>query len=168
MAGNQIWQFGSMPFNCQIKIHQIFFHVHVRMAIPYHTAKFKSANNVVWGKTAKFNDDHIFPAIWYFLPLSLPPPENLDLNLFLPPPPPPLSLSFSLPPCSTYLSYCLVNLHGFLWYLSPHSILHVNNMIVKCLISQAKFLPSLCNVMCMVMCTIMRLHATIKNMTGKF
>ena len=48
-----------MPFNCQIKIHLFFFRVHVHMAIPYHTTKFKSTNsvkNVVWGKTAKFND----------------------------------------------------------------------------------------------------------------
>ena len=33
------------------------------MAIPYHTAKFKSANsakNIIWGKTAKFNDRQYF------------------------------------------------------------------------------------------------------------
>ena len=54
-----------MPFNCQIKIRQFFFSVrmYIIMAIPYHTAKFKSANsvkNVVWGKTAKFNDRQYF------------------------------------------------------------------------------------------------------------
>ena len=52
-----------MPFNCQNKIRQIFCRVHVRMVIPYHTAKFESANsvkNVVWGKTAKFNDRQYF------------------------------------------------------------------------------------------------------------
>ena len=35
----------------------------VHMAIPYHTVKFKSAGsvkNVVWGKTAKFNDRQYF------------------------------------------------------------------------------------------------------------
>ena len=40
-----------------------FFRVHVHMAIPYHTAKFKSTNsvkNVIWGKTAKFNDRQYF------------------------------------------------------------------------------------------------------------
>ena len=52
-----------MRLNCQIKIRQIFFRVHVCMVIPYHTAKFKSTNsvkNVVWGKTAKFNDRQYF------------------------------------------------------------------------------------------------------------
>ena len=49
-----------MPFNHQIKIRQIFICVHVRMAILYHTARFKSANNIVWGKTAKFNDRQYF------------------------------------------------------------------------------------------------------------
>ena len=39
-------KFGGMPFNHQIKIRQIFFRMHVRMAIPYHTAKLKSANSV--------------------------------------------------------------------------------------------------------------------------
>ena len=52
-----------MPFNRQIKIRLFFSRVHVHMAIPYHTTKFKSANsvkNVVWGKTAKFNDHQYF------------------------------------------------------------------------------------------------------------
>ena len=47
-----------MPFN-----RQIFICVHVRMAISYHTARFKSTNgvkNIVWGKTAKFNDHQYF------------------------------------------------------------------------------------------------------------
>ena len=35
-------KFGSMPLNRQIKIRQIFLCMHVRMVIPYHTAKFKS------------------------------------------------------------------------------------------------------------------------------
>ena len=35
-----------MPFNRQIEIRQKFFRVHVHMVIPYHTAKFKSANSV--------------------------------------------------------------------------------------------------------------------------
>ena len=42
---------------------QIFFHMHIRMAIPYHNAKFKSANsvkNVVWDQTAKLNDHQYF------------------------------------------------------------------------------------------------------------
>ena len=46
-----------------IKIRQISFRVHVRMAIPYQTAKFKSNNsvkNVVWAQTAKFNDRQYF------------------------------------------------------------------------------------------------------------
>ena len=43
----KIWQFGSMPF----KICQIFHCVHVRMVIPYHTAKFQFTI--------------IFLAIWY-------------------------------------------------------------------------------------------------------
>ena len=52
-----------MPLNCQIKIRQIFFCMRVRMAIPYHTAKFESKNsvkNIVWGQTAKFNDHQYF------------------------------------------------------------------------------------------------------------
>ena len=52
-----------MPLNRQIKIRQNFFRMHVRMAIPYHTAKFKSTNcvkNVVLGQTAKFNDRQYF------------------------------------------------------------------------------------------------------------
>ena len=39
------------------------FHVRVHIAIPYHTATFKSVNsvkNVVWGKTTKFNDRQYF------------------------------------------------------------------------------------------------------------
>ena len=36
--------FGSIPFN-----RQNFYHMHIRMAIPYHTAKFNTINN--WGQT---------------------------------------------------------------------------------------------------------------------
>ena len=35
----KIWQFGGMPFNHQIKFHQIFFCVHVCVAILHYTAK---------------------------------------------------------------------------------------------------------------------------------
>ena len=52
-----------MSLNRQIKICQNFVRVHVNITISYHTAKFKSANsvkNVVWGKTAKFNDRQYF------------------------------------------------------------------------------------------------------------
>ena len=52
-----------MPLNRQIKIRQILLCVHVRMAIPYLTAKFNSNNgvkNVVLGQTAKFNDRQYF------------------------------------------------------------------------------------------------------------
>ena len=55
-------KFGGMRLNCQIKIHH-FFYVHVYMAIPYHTAKFKSTNgvkNVILVQTAKFNDRQYF------------------------------------------------------------------------------------------------------------
>ena len=42
----------------QIKIHQYLILAYIQMAIPYPTAKFKSANifaMVIWGPTAKFN-----------------------------------------------------------------------------------------------------------------
>ena len=50
-----------MHLKCLINICQLLFfrvHVHVRMAIPYHTIKFKSANsvkNVVWSKIMTTN-----------------------------------------------------------------------------------------------------------------
>ena len=51
----KIWWFGSMPFNRQIKIRQMFFfpHMHVCMAITYHSAKFKSTNSVKTSLGAK-------------------------------------------------------------------------------------------------------------------
>ena len=58
IAGNlAVWRYAL------IKICQTFLRVHVRMAIPYHTAKFKSTNgvkNIDWGQTAKFNDCQYF------------------------------------------------------------------------------------------------------------
>ena len=51
------------PYNHQIKIRQIFFCAYVRMAIPYRTAKLKSANIFVmsvWDQTAKFNSCQYF------------------------------------------------------------------------------------------------------------
>ena len=41
-CSQKIQRFSIMPFNCQIKIRQIFYCMHVRMVIPYHAAKFKS------------------------------------------------------------------------------------------------------------------------------
>ena len=52
------WQFGGVLFN-----RQTFYCMHVLMAIPYHTTKFKSVNTVkhiIWGQTAKFNDCQYF------------------------------------------------------------------------------------------------------------
>ena len=49
--------------NHQIKIHQNFLLAYIRMAIPYRTAKFKSANMLVmaiWDPTAKFNSHQYF------------------------------------------------------------------------------------------------------------
>ena len=40
----------------RIIICQNVYCVHIRIAILYHAAKFKSANTVVWGQIAKFND----------------------------------------------------------------------------------------------------------------
>ena len=57
LYSQKIWR-----FDCQIKIGQIFHRMHVCMAIPYHTAKFKSANtiqHVVWDQITKFNETNI-------------------------------------------------------------------------------------------------------------
>ena len=67
----KIWQgikFGSLAVHVCVKTAKLksanfFLRVHVRMVIPYHTAKFKSTNdvkNVVLGQTAKFNDRQYF------------------------------------------------------------------------------------------------------------
>ena len=54
----KIWR--EVPFNRQIKIR--FFRVPVRIAMPYQIWQivFK---NVVWGKTAKFNDYTVLPIV---------------------------------------------------------------------------------------------------------
>ena len=52
---NLIWRFGSMPFNRQIKIHKIFSAC--MYVWQYHTIP---PNNVIWGKTTKFNDRQYF------------------------------------------------------------------------------------------------------------
>ena len=49
--------------NHQIKICQYFLLAYIHMAIPYRTAKFKSANNftmAILGPTAKFNSRQYF------------------------------------------------------------------------------------------------------------
>ena len=49
--------------NRQIKIRQYFLLAYIHMAIPYRTAKFKSANifaMVILGSTAKFNSRQYF------------------------------------------------------------------------------------------------------------
>ena len=65
----KIWRgikFGSLAvyyYNRQIKIRQNFLLAHIRMAIPYRTAKFKSANILsiaILGSTAKFNARQYF------------------------------------------------------------------------------------------------------------
>ena len=59
----KIWQFGGLYYNRQIKIRQNFLLAYIRMAIPYRTAKFKSANILliaIWGSTAKFNARQYF------------------------------------------------------------------------------------------------------------
>ena len=47
----------------QIKIRQYFILVYIHVAIPYRTAKFKSASifaMAIWGPTAKFNSRQYF------------------------------------------------------------------------------------------------------------
>ena len=65
----KIWRgikFGGLAvyyYNRQIKIRQNFLLAYIRMAIPYRTAKFKSANILsiaIWGSTAKFNARQYF------------------------------------------------------------------------------------------------------------
>ena len=59
----KIWRFGSLYYNHQIKIRQNFLLAYIRMAIPYQTAKFKSANILaiaILGSTAKFNSRQYF------------------------------------------------------------------------------------------------------------
>ena len=62
MAG----KFGGLAVcvkTAKLKSAKILLRVHVRMAIPYHTAKFKSTNgvkNVIFGQIAKFNDRQYF------------------------------------------------------------------------------------------------------------
>ena len=99
----KIWRgikFGGLAvyyYNRQIKIRQNFPLAYIRMAIPYRTAKFKSANILsiaILGSTAKFNARQYFRlygntcrySLLSSLPLSLSP-----LSLSLP------SLSLSLP-----------------------------------------------------------------------
>ena len=56
----KIWRFGGMTLNRQIKIRQNFYHVHVCMAILYHTTKFKSANTVFGAKPPNLMTANIF------------------------------------------------------------------------------------------------------------
>ena len=64
----KIWRgikFGGLYYNRQIKICQNFLlaYIHVRMAIPYRTAKFKSASILpiaILGSTVKFNSHQYF------------------------------------------------------------------------------------------------------------
>ena len=59
----EIWHFGGLYYNRQIKIRQIFLLAYIRKAIPYRTAKFKSANILaiaILGSTAKFNARQYF------------------------------------------------------------------------------------------------------------
>ena len=65
----KIWRgikFGGLAvyyYNRQIKIHQNFLLAYIRMAIPYRTAKFQSANILsiaILGSTAKFNARQYF------------------------------------------------------------------------------------------------------------
>ena len=56
-----VWQ--SRIATAKIKICQYLIFVYVRMAIPYQTDKFKSANIFViaiWGQTTKFNSHQYF------------------------------------------------------------------------------------------------------------
>ena len=59
----KFWQFGGLYYNRQIKIRQNFLLAYIRMAIPYRTAKFKSANILaiaILGSTTKFNSRQYF------------------------------------------------------------------------------------------------------------
>ena len=60
----KIWRFGSRCYNRQIKIHHNFLLTYIiHMAIPYRTAKFKSANILpiaILGSTSKFNSRQYF------------------------------------------------------------------------------------------------------------
>ncbi|MCG8620484.1 MAG: hypothetical protein MJE68_00610 [Proteobacteria bacterium] len=59
----KIWQFGGLYYNRQIKIRQNFLLVYICVAIPYQTARFKSANILaiaILGSTAKFSSRQYF------------------------------------------------------------------------------------------------------------
>ena len=89
-------KFGGLAvyyYNRQIKIRQNFLLAYICMAIPYRTAKFKSANILsiaILGSTAKFNARQYF---WLYGMLILstcpPPPKYLGAKHLRPPPPPP-------------------------------------------------------------------------------
>ena len=51
--GIKFWRFGSLACDRQIKIRQYFIFVYIRMAIPYRTAKFRSANVIILGACAR-------------------------------------------------------------------------------------------------------------------
>ena len=56
-------RFGGLYYNRQIKIRQNFLLTYIRMAIPYRTAKFNSANILaiaILGSTTKFNARQYF------------------------------------------------------------------------------------------------------------
>ena len=61
LVGNYIWQFDG-----QVKIRQYFlitYTIHVRMAIPYRAAKFRSTNAIaiaILGPTTEFDSRQIF------------------------------------------------------------------------------------------------------------
>ena len=67
LVGNYIWQFDG-----QVKIRQYFlltYTIHVRMAIPYRAAKFRSTNAIaiaILGPTTEFGSCQIFPAMLYY------------------------------------------------------------------------------------------------------
>ena len=72
----KIWRgikFGGLvvrAYNRQIKVRQYFLHAYIRMAIPYRTAKFKSANIFARAdsmRSAKFNSRQIFRLYGTFL-----------------------------------------------------------------------------------------------------
>ena len=76
----KIWRgikFGGLAiyyYNRQIKIRQNFLLSYIRMAIPYRTAKFKSANILsiaILGSTAKFNARQYFRLYGVQLPIQL-------------------------------------------------------------------------------------------------
>ena len=69
LYSQKIWRgikFGGLAVcmsNCQIKIRQNFLLAYIHMAIPYRTAKFKSANTfamAIWDPTAKFSSRQYF------------------------------------------------------------------------------------------------------------